>query len=239
MKKTILFLFLGLSLHLSAKEMSGKITGSGTIKTEERLLNTFTGIQVEGSCEVILTQDNSQKVVIKTDDNIILYLKTEVSGNKLRVFFSDDYSEYVPTSATIYISSSFIEDISLAGSGTIRSTNELKSKNPHYRLTGSGNIKLSVVAESIKTTVSGSGSIDLKGSALTTEHTITGPGNINAMSFTCPDVKVRIAGSGDCSVYAKTSLDVIISGSGNVRYKGTPRLTSSITGSGRVKLLTE
>ncbi len=239
MKKSILFLLMGFSLHLAGQKNNsdGKIEGSGTIITEERALNNFTGIQSTGSFEVIITQDASQKVVVKTDDNIMPYVQTEVTGGKLRIFFSDKYRNYDPTSVTVYISSSFIEDISLSGSGSVRSTNQLKSKNPHYSLSGSGSINLSVTAEAIETSISGSGNIDLKGSASSAKHTISGSGNLDALSLNSPDVKVKISGSGDCSINAETSLDVIISGSGNVKYKGSPRLITSISGSGKVKPL--
>jgi hypothetical protein len=236
MKKLISLLLLGLALHLSGQKIgNGKVVGSGTIITEERPLSNFTNIQVEGCYNVIITQDTFQKVMIKTDDNIMPDVKTEVSGGKLRIFFSDRYRNYEPTSITVYISSSLIEDIGLAGSGTIRSTNQLKSKSPHYKISGSGNINLSVVAGTIETAISGSGNIDLKGSASSAKHGISGSGNVNALNLISTDVEVKISGSGNCFINAATSLDVNINGSGTVQYKGTPQTHISGNGSGKVK----
>lgn len=236
MKKCILFLLVGVSLHLSAQEQNGSnIKGSGTMKTEERALNNFTRIQAEGDYNLVITQDALQKVTIKTDDNIMPYVQTEVSAGKLRIFFSNRYHKYDPTSVTVYISSALIEDINLMGSGVISSTNQLKSKRPRYEISGSGNINLSVVAEAIETSVSGSGNIDLKGSADAAKYSVLGTGNINALSLISHDVKVKIAGSGDCFVNAGTALDVDISGSGNVWYSGTPAIITNISGSGKVK----
>jgi hypothetical protein len=235
MKNYISLLFLGLLLHLSGQGISvEKIKGSGTLITQERPLNNFTNIQANGCYNLVITQDTFQKVVIKTDDNIMPYIKTEVSKGELKIFFSDRFRHYSPTSITVYISSSLIEDIGLAGSGTIRSTNQLKSKRPHYSVSGSGSINLSVIAETIETSVAGSGNIELKGSASSVKYNISGSGNINAIALTCPDVKVKISGSGDCFVNAGTSLDVNISGSGRVQYKGAPRITQSMSGSGKV-----
>jgi hypothetical protein len=236
MKKYISILFLGLLFHVSGQETGiGKIKGSGTMKTEERPLNSFTNIQANGCYHLVITQDTFQKVVIKTDDNIMPYVTTEVSGGKLKIFFSPRYRNYDPTSVTVYISSSLIEDIGLSGSGTVRSTNQLKTKKPHYRVSGSGSMNLSVVAESIETAISGSGTIELNGSASSAKYDISGSGNMNALSLVSPDVKVKISGSGDCLVNAENSLDVNISGSGKVSYKGAARIISHISGSGKIK----
>jgi len=181
MKKCVLFLFLGFSLCLTAHETGGeKIKGSGTLVSEERPLANFNNIEASGSYDLVITQDASQKVVVKTDDDIMPYVETEVSGGTLKIFFSDRYHNYEPTSMTVYISSSLIEDINLRGSGTVRSTNQLKSKTPHYTVSGSGNMNLSVAAETIETSISGSGNIDLQGLASSAKHKISGSGNMNA-----------------------------------------------------------
>lgn len=236
MKKIILFSLMALSLHLTAQQTKNeKLKGSGNIKSEERTLDKFTAIEVEGCCDVVITQDATQKVSVKTDDNIMSYLKTEVSGGKLRIYFSDKKLNYSPTSATVYISSAFIEDIEVSGSGNVSSTNQLKSKKPHYTISGSGNMKLTVEAEAIETSIAGSGEIDIKGSATSVSHDISGSGNTNATALTSTDVKVDITGSGDCSVNASTSLHVSITGSGDVKYKGSPKITKTIVGNGDVK----
>ena len=47
--------------------------------------------------------------------------------------------------------------------------------------------------------------------------------------------KVRIAGSGNCDIYADNFIDARIVGSGDIRYKGEALVESGISGSGKIQ----
>lgn len=211
-----------------------KVEGSGNIISETRVLPTFTDIQADGSYDVVITQDTLQKVVVKTDDNIMPDVVTEVEGNTLRIYFNKHNCSYHPTSMTVYISSSLIDDVNLSGSGSISSTNTIVSPSPKYSISGSGNMALTVTGQVVETVISGSGNINIGGEAPTSKHTISGSGNVQALNLDSDFVTVNISGSGDCYVNADSTLNVTISGSGKVRYTGTPQVTTQISGSGNV-----
>src|ERR1043166_3918428 len=188
MKQSILILLWSLSLQVTAQENGvRKVEGSGNIVSEERALNNFTGIQSEGSFDLVITQENNQKLVVKTDDNIMPFVKTEVSSGKLRIYFSERFHYYQPTSLKVYISAALIEKLHILGSGTAQATNQIKAKKLQYSVTGSGKISLSVLAENIETTITGSGTIDLEGSATSAKHNISGSGNLNALPLASAD----------------------------------------------------
>lgn len=231
-KSTIIALSLAAILVFSS---CGKhVDGSGNVISQERVVPTFTDIQADGSYDVIITQDTVQKVVVKTDDNIMPDVKTEVQGNTLRIYFGNHHRNYDPTVMKIYISSTLIDDVHLSGSGNISSTNTLISTSPKYTISGSGNINMAVDGQSVETNISGSGNVTLAGTVPTAHHTISGSGNIQALSIHSDAVWVTISGSGDAHVRADSTLDVTISGSGSVRYTGTPQVTTHISGSGNV-----
>jgi len=219
---------------LTLSSCGKKLEGSGNVISETRVVPTFTDIQADGCYDVVITQDTLQKVVVKTDDNIMPEVKTEVSSGKLRIYFADHHRNYDPTFMTVYVSSSLIGDVHLSGSGSISSTNQLITPNPKYTLSGSGNISMSVQSQSVETNISGSGNVDIMGIAPTAQHTISGSGNIGALNLISDDVQITISGSGDAYIHANNSLNVTISGSGKVRYTGSPQVTTQITGSGNV-----
>ncbi len=231
--KTIL-LGIAIVAALTLSSCGKKLEGSGNVISETRVVPTFTDIQADGSYDVVITQDTLQKVVVKTDDNIMPDVKTEVSNGKLRIYFADHHRNYDPTFMTVYISSSLIDDVNLSGSGSITSTNQLVTPNPKYTLSGSGNINMSVQSQSVETNISGSGNVDMSGTAPTAHHTISGSGNISALNLNSDEVNITISGSGDAYVHANNTLDVTISGSGKVRYTGNPQVTTQISGNGNV-----
>jgi hypothetical protein len=64
---------------------------------------------------------------------------------------------------------------------------------------------------------------------------ISGSGGVKAGGFEAKRAQVRIAGSGDVTLWARESLEVSVSGSGDVRYYGDPAVEKRIAGSGSVR----
>src|SRR5258708_3782804 len=61
------------------------VHGSGNQVSEIRKVAVFTRIDVSGAFKIILKQDSSSTLNITADDNVVQYIKTEVSGDKLRI----------------------------------------------------------------------------------------------------------------------------------------------------------
>ena len=90
--------------------VNGKSTqGSGNIITEEREVSAFNKIHLKGSGKVFLAPGEKQTLVIKTDDNIMPLIETDVSGNKLSI--SDGNHHLRPTSFEV----EFYPDVAKVG----------------------------------------------------------------------------------------------------------------------------
>ena len=209
--------------------------GKDSVVTETRDLSTFTGVNSEGSFDVYITQDNSIDagfVKISAPSDLMEYIETSVQNGVLtieneRCFRGDNRIE-------IYVTSKEINDISLAGSGNITTTNELVTENMNIILSGSGNIESDLQVNSLNTEIIGSGNIKTFGETVTQKLIIEGSGNIENFGITSSTATAKITGSGNIEVYASKSLDVKIDGSGNVTYKGDASVTSSVEGSGTI-----
>jgi len=207
--------------------------GSGNIITEEREVSAFNKIHLKGSGKVFLTPGEKQTLVIKTDDNIMPLIETDVSGNKLSI--SDGNHHLRPTSFEVYITLENLEGVRISGSGDIIGTGRFVTDTFYAEISGSGDVDLEVETSKLASKISGSGAIRLAGKAQDYTVSISGSGEINAFDVQAETVSVKISGSGDCRVHAAESLDAKISGSGDVYYKGRPRINTKISGSGSLK----
>jgi hypothetical protein len=191
-----------------------KVRGNGTIKTETRSFSSFETITCDGGYEIQITCGAPQSVAIETDENLLSSIKTEVSGNELRIYTKKNL---FPTDGIrIVISVPHLTDFTVDGSskGDIKN---IKADSFHFTGNGSSHVNLSGVADKLKITINGSG-------------------DINADSLMAQEAKVRIEGSGDIRCHAINSLDVHIDGSGSVKYIGEPKhIDQSINGSGSIK----
>jgi hypothetical protein len=77
---------LSVSLLSSSCRRFRKVHGSGKAATEKRTVVEFTKVDVSGGLKVTLTQDSSSVVTVTADDNLLKYIKTEVEGDKLRIY---------------------------------------------------------------------------------------------------------------------------------------------------------
>ena len=210
-----------------------RIYGSGAVIFEEREVPSFDQIHLKGTGKVILTRASGQGVRVRTDDNIMPHIRTEVEDGKLVI--SHERKNIRPTVLTLHIAAANLEGVSIAGSGDIIGNDIFSSDRFYTDIAGSGDISVSVNAEKLESSISGSGSIYLSGSTGSYNATITGSGDVDAFELRAKESSVVITGSGNCRVNVSELLRAKITGSGDVLYKGHPEISRSITGSGKVK----
>jgi len=216
----VLFLSLMVSFTANAQWNSwGKgIRGEGPKVTKTLDLDEITELGVSIGANVYLTQGNKQKVEVKAQQNIIDLLDREVRGGKWRVRLEKGTNLKNHDGIDIYMTISTIEELSVAGSGSI--IGKTKFNN----------------LDDLEVSIAGSGDVDLSGSGDDLEVSVAGSGDVDMAGFVVDNCEVSIAGSGDCEVNVSGSLKVSIAGSGDVKYKGNPdKVKSSIAGSGDVR----
>ncbi len=214
--------------------INGKsVQGSGNIITQEREAAEFSKVHLKGSGKVFLTPGETQSLEIKTDDNIMPLVETEVSGKKLTI--SHGNNRLRPTVFEVYITIRKLEGIGISGSGDISGESRFMTDSLYAEISGSGDVELEVLTDFLETRISGSGSVDLAGKAEEFKVSVSGSGKINAFGVDARHVSVQVSGSGNCRVSASESLDARISGSGDVYYRGQPKIDARISGSGSLK----
>jgi len=239
MHTKILSAFLGLAVIVLTITgciivINGKsVQGSGNIITQEREVSEFSKVHLKGSGKVFLTPGEKQSLEIKTDDNIMPLIETDVSGNKLTISHGNHHLR--PTSFEVYITLENLEGVRISGSGDIIGKGRFVTDTLFTEISGSGDMDLEVETGLLETKISGSGSIHLSGKAEDYTVSISGSGKINAFDVDAKHVSVKISGSGDCRVSTSESLDAKISGSGDVYYRGRPQINAKISGSGSLK----
>ncbi|ARV05194.1 hypothetical protein BTO04_00120 [Polaribacter sp. SA4-10] len=240
MNKKILLtgLILTITFAVNAQDWWGnseKIKGNGKVVTVKRTTSDYEGITAGGSFDVILIKGKEGEISIEGEENIIPFIETEVSGNKLKINYKKNTNIRTTKRVTVTVTFSDIRSISLGGSGNISSEDLIKSTDFNVRLGGSGNITLKVDSDSLRASIGGSGNIDLSGNTNELNCTIAGSGGIKAYELKTNEVRANVAGSGSIKTTVKTKIKANLVGSGNIYYKGNPKhIDSKSVGSGSV-----
>jgi len=213
------------------------VSGNGTVATETRAINGFTGVETHGSIDLVVTQGNFN-VKVEADQNLLQYIETKVENGHLVVGFRHGISIREINTAKVYVSAPELNDLETHGSGDISGEGKISDKNKiAINVSGSGDIALHIDCPSVITETHGSGNINIDGETKNISTTVSGSGDVKLAGLKAETVKISIHGSGNTEVFASESLDAEIFGSGDVHYRGEPKISSSIHGSGEVSKL--
>ena len=209
-KNTILFLAACLVLAAGCRWVG--IRGNGHIKTDDRTVGAFAEIDAGGAFE-IEWQNGSPAIHISTDENLLRYVESDVSGDTLRLRTHD---QIWPTHGIKVLISSPTRT-----AARIRGAVKLGAK----QLTGS---KFALEA-------SGASRVFLDGTVDELLADMTGASELDASGLQTKIAEISTTGAGDVEVAVAETLKVSITGAGKVSYSGNPTIEKHIVGAGSVR----
>lgn len=239
MKKKIIFLsltILALAALFSSCERLRCIEGNDIIITEEREVSSFLGVVIIGSFEVEIVYDTVQGVEISTDENLLAYIDTRVSGNNLIIEQATNRCLRSRSPIMITVFTDVLREAEMDGDGMIRCY-DWYSDYLRLELIDAGDIvfrNLDVL--DVQAYLSGSGMIELEGIADEATFVVEGSGDIRAFRLPVYECYAEIEGPGNISCNVVDYLDAVIDGSGYIYVKGNPIIRSSIRGTGDIVL---
>ena len=215
------------------------IRGSGVIITEQRDVSGFTEVDISVALDITIEQTGEESLEIIGDDNILALIKTEVVGDRLKIYLKDKVLIHLSPTEEI-VARLTVKDLSgidLSGSGEIVA-NDLSAAALDIDISGSAEVMMTNLdVDELGIDISGSGEFKLSGRADTQLIDINGSGDYNAKDLVSAKCAISIAGSGDAIVNVTDFLTISVAGSGDVKYIGDPEIDQRITGSGSVTKL--
>lgn len=190
------------------------VKGNGEITTQTRPVTNFTRVEADGAFEVIWTAGPAA-LSITTDSNLLEYLHTHVSGDRLRI-------EWVkPLKGTrkikINVASPLLTKVQLNGAVRFVGSN---LSGPELYLEANGATR-----------------VTLNGNVNALSAEMIGASRLDAESLVTRAMELAISGAGRADVHVTEVLKVEISGAGKVTYSGNPKtVDKDIAGAGSVRV---
>jgi len=236
MRILITVFILSISINLSAQSwFKESVKGNGEMTTITRNVGDYAEITIAGPFHAKLVKGKEGKLEISVEENLKQYLVTKVKNGKLTIRWDNNFK--VKPKKPIHISIPFkeIEGLVMAGSGDVKSVDEISATDFSIKLAGSGSLNLLLSADEVTCTMAGSGNITLVGNSRELDCSKAGSGDFYGYEFTCEDVDIEGAGSGNAEIYVTKVLDAKTAGSGNIYYKGVPKSNNvKVAGSGSI-----
>lgn len=210
------------------------IKGEGSVSQFSRQVESFKGVSVGGSMDVVVEKGNPGKVAISAEANLEPYITTEVKDGNLHIGVKKGYN-ISSKNIKITVWANELSSVAVAGSGSIKTPASVSTTDRFaVSVAGSGNVETNANSNAVVASIAGSGTIAIQGKASKLNISISGSGDYKGYDLATSDAKVSISGSGNAQTTVNGALDVHISGSGDVRYKGNAQVSLKAAGSGKV-----
>ncbi|WP_345953146.1 head GIN domain-containing protein [Mucilaginibacter sp. PAMB04168] len=216
----LLLLVAVTSLSVMSSCHLGCIKGSGKQVSENRNISKFSKLEISGGFKINLKQDSSYTLSVTADENLMKYIRTEVSGNKLKLYTRKNFCSESPIMLNVGIGQ--LEEIKGSGAVELVSEGRINAQNFKMSFSGASKIDMDLSVADLQTEASGATQINLKGQAASHTLKVSGVGKLHAFDFVVGNYNIKTSGSGNCEINVLKSLITHTSGVANIQYKGNP-----------------
>ena len=210
--KKITFSIFALALLLAGCRLGG-IRGNGHIVTDQRSIGNFNELDTGGMFEIDW-RGGPPSLSITTDKNLLEYIDSEVSDNRLRL---RTQGHFWPTHGVkVTVSSPARNGAKLSGAVDL-TAKQLTGAKFYFQSTGAAKVRLDGAADELLADMTGASELD-------------------ANDLHTKRAEISTTGAADADVNVSDSLKVSITGAGKVTYSGNPpAIEKHITGAGSIR----
>lgn len=175
--------------------------GSGNAKTETRNISGFKKIAASGAVHVEVSIQKDFSVTVEADDNLLGLVKTETSGDTLKIYTADKIS--TKTDIKVKISMPSIENLDISAA-TVATVTNVKADSLEIKASSASKVKITGEAKTLKADASSASSID-------------------AENLKTVDASVEASSASSATVSAANELKAKASGASSINYVGDPK----------------
>ena len=189
------------------------VRGNGRVRTDERTISAVANIDLRGAFE-IEWQSGTPALRITTDENLLPYIHSDVSGDTLHLRTREQLR---PTHGIRVVISSPTRTAATL-SGAVKLTAKQLS-GPRFALQSRG-----------------ASQVFLDGNIDELLADMTGASELAAGALQTKTAEISTTGAGDADIAVAETLKVAITGAGKVKYSGNPgKIEKHITGAGSIR----
>jgi hypothetical protein len=190
----------------------GSEKGSGTTAVENREARDFNRVEVGGVFQVEIIAQSEFGVEVEGDDNLLQFIKTEVSNGTLEISMDKRVKTHNPL--RVRVSAPDINGLQVSGASKVNLSN---LKNQKLAVDSSGASKINVSGDTYTFTAEVSGASQIEAGGLSTVIT-----NIDA------------SGASHVNVNVSKDLTADASGASRITYTGPAHVSKSTSGASSV-----
>jgi len=217
-------------LLLPACYLGPTVHGDGNVVTEERAVDSFSGIKGASGLKVFITQGDEESVKVIADQNLQDKINTVVVEGKLKIY--TEYNIRDAKSKEIHVVFKDINYLSSSSGCQLKGENKIESEDLKINVSSGGRLKIEIDAGGIDCDASSGGQGYLKGTVKSLEVNASSGGGLDADELVAVTAEVNASSGGRARVNASESFDLNASSGGNIYYSGNGSVDNLHSSSG-------
>jgi hypothetical protein len=213
----VLLLFLS-SCYFNFRET---VYGNGKVVTEDRPADSFNRLKVSSGVDVFITQGEEESLKVIADENLLEYIKTEITDNTLKVYTEANIRQ--AKSKEVHLVYKQLGEIDISSAGDVEGINRMKADDLDLDLSSAGDLVLDVEAKKINCNISSAGDARLSGTCDELDADLSSAGDLYAWDLVARKAHVNAASAGNARIFATEEVDLSSSSAGDIYYKGDPK----------------
>lgn len=236
MKSLVPALLLVLLTASSCNYFGGKyVRGDGNVVTRERSVSDFSGVDVSGAIDVVVTQDSAYSVRVETDNNLQDLVEIYNSNGVLQIHSRNNFNLDPSRKTIVHVAAPAIRGFYVSGASSIRSTNKMNATGPvEIDITGASDINLDINSPEVRVDMSGASKAIMKGETRDLSIEGSGASHVKAYDLLSENADIRISGASSAEIYASVKLEADASGASHIKYRGKAAVNSNSSGASHI-----
>ena len=201
------------------------IRGSGHQITENRKPGDFTRIDVSESFKVLVKQDSSNTITVTADDNLLKYIRTNVTGGTLRIYTKKNMCN--SGEIVVKVPVRLLEGLKASDAAEIVSDGKLNGKDVSIHVSDGSRITVDLTAAKVKIHSSDASEVHLNGQTSSSEVELSDGSKIYAKDFVTGTSWIRASDGSYGEVNVMNTLNVHGSDGAVIKYHGNPQTVNT------------
>ncbi|MDP3522460.1 MAG: head GIN domain-containing protein [Hydrogenophaga sp.] len=218
------------AFSLAADSCIAHISGNGKVVKQERAVTGFDEISVSTGIEVILTQDTFEKVVVETDENIQKILKTEVTGNKLKIYLEEGVNHV--KEMKVHVTLKQVKSVSASAGSEVKTANKINAENLKISSSSGSEVNMEVGGNMVSLDSSSGSELTVSGTAVAVNAESSSGSELDASKLVAEKGEASASSGSDMDVHVTKEIKAHASSGSNITVTGNPAIRDTNSSSG-------
>lgn len=218
------------ALSLTAGSCIAHIHGNGKVVKEERNITGFDEISASTGIEVVINQDTFEKVVVEADENIQKILKTEINGEKLKIYLEEgvNYAKKMK----VYVTVKQLKSLDASAGSEVKSSGKINSESLKIHSSSGSEVNLEVDCNYVLADSSSGSELTVSGKTATVKGESSSGSELKLANLIAESGEVSGSSGSEINVHISKEIKAHASSGAEITVYGNPSIRDTNSSSG-------